>query len=341
MGSEPAVRNLARADGNYDTCNEALTRVCGAYQIACDRWWEFRGSIRTHCAGALEFADISFSDGSVVRERRDEHYKGDQYFLIYQAAGSARMRQRGSEACLQPGDCTLIDSRFPSIFEIGPNFHQYSFHLPAQLVNERLGSRRVSLACVIPSGHGPGAVLSDTLRSVIRNASALEGTDLTASTLQLLFAALGISPGVGATIGPSDHRSLTLREITHYIDACLQEQELSPLSIANHFNTSVRRLYRIAGAGGCTPAALIWCRRLARARELLGQCDSHVPIIEIALSCGFKDGAHFSRAYRKAFGHPPNRERSLAMGATRQGAEAVTTPQCLNGGRPVAIQALF
>jgi transcriptional regulator GlxA family with amidase domain len=38
-----------------------------------------------------------------------------------------------------------------------------------------------------------------------------------------------------------------------------------------------------------------------------------VPIIEIALNCGFKDGAHFSRAYRKMFGHPPRVSRNAAV----------------------------
>jgi transcriptional regulator GlxA family with amidase domain len=38
-------------------------------------------------------------------------------------------------------------------------------------------------------------------------------------------------------------------------------------------------------------------------------------VLDVALSCGFKDGAHFSRVYRRTFGHPPreSRERAGAM----------------------------
>jgi AraC family transcriptional regulator, positive regulator of tynA and feaB len=304
------VGGFVRSVGNYEWCNDALRRICGAYQVSHDRWWEFRGSIDTRRAGTLEFAEVAFSGGRVVRDGDDRHYRGDHYFLILQAAGAARMRQRGCEASLEPGDCTLIDSRFPSVFEVGQNFHQYSFHLPADLVSDRLGARALPLARAIRSDRGAGALLSQLLCTAVRQAPALEGVELTTMTLDLLAAALGIQAGA-ALPAQSDRRALTLREITQYIDARIQNQELSPLAIAAHFNTSVRRLYRLVGAAGWTPASLIWSRRLERARELLTQGDCRAPIIEIAFACGFKDGAHFSRAYRKAFGHPPRMARNL------------------------------
>ncbi len=303
-----------RGSYDYEACNEALRRICGAYQIAAERWWEFRGSIETRRAGSLEFADVAFSGGRVLRDRDDRYYRGDHFFLILQAAGAARMRQRGSEASLQPGDCTLIDSRFPSVFDIGPGFHQYSFHLPARLVVDRFGTRTLPFAPTIRADHGAGALLSQLLGAAVRNASTLAGVELTGMTLELLAAALGVAADRMMPL-QSERRTASLREITQFIDARIHSSELSPAAIADHFNTSVRRLYRLVGAEGWTPASLIWSRRLERARELLAQSACHAPIIEIALMCGFKDGAHFSRAYRKAFGHPPKVARSLAVHA--------------------------
>jgi len=139
-----------RGGDDFESCNERLRDVCGAYRVACERWWEFRGSIRTQRIGSLELADITFSPCTVIRDHYDEHYHGDQYFLVLQADGSARMRQRGAEALLRPGDCTLIDSRYPSTFESPHGFRQYSFHLPAPLFNERFGKRNVPMARTIP-----------------------------------------------------------------------------------------------------------------------------------------------------------------------------------------------
>jgi AraC family transcriptional regulator, positive regulator of tynA and feaB len=295
--------------GGFEVSNEALRRICGAYRVACDRWWDFRGSLRTQRIGSLELADIRLSACTVIRDHRDEHYRGDQYFLVLQAAGTARMRQRGAEATLRPGDCTLIDSRFPSVFETQSGFRQFSFHLPAPQFNERFGKRALPLARTIHGDRGAGRLLSDLLTSFVRNAQELEGVDLTGMTLHLLSTTLGVSEDTPCVRSIERH-AITAAEVTHYIDANIQHEDLTPQHIADHFNISARQLYRVVAEVGCTPAALIWKRRLEHARALLARSGSRTPIIEIALNCGFKDGAHFSRSYRKTFGHSPKAARS-------------------------------
>jgi len=300
-----------RSVTDYEECNDGLRRICGAYRIACERWWDFRGTIAVRAVGSLDFADVRFSDGAVIRERCDARYLGDHHFLVFQAGGSARMRQAGHEALLSAGDCTLIDSRLLSVFEVGPGFHQYSFHLPAQALRDRFGRQPLPVAQVISGRRGAGAVLSDLLTSFLRNAPALEGVDLTETTLHALSAAVG-NGGSPADEEGAERGTPALREMIHYIDAHVHEADLTPACIANHFNTSLRRLYRLTAASGCSPAALIWRRRLEQARKMLASGRVQRPIIEVALCCGFKDGAHFSRAYRKAYGHPPKLARSSA-----------------------------
>jgi len=322
------MHNILTAGGNYehkpasfDVCSEALRNICGAYHMTAEHWRDFRGSIEPCRAAALEFADVRFSECQVVRDRDDRHYRGDHFFLVLQAAGTARMRQRGSEASLQPGDCTLIDSRFPSVFEVGPRYHQYSFHLPGHLVTKRFGDRTLPLARTIPGDRGAGLLLSELLGSIVRNAPKIGDADLTGLTIELLGTALGLNADRAMRIQPAQ-RTMSYRDIAHFIDANIDRPDLSPASIAAHFNTSVRQLYRLLQATDWTPASLIWARRLARAQELLRQNAHHAQIIEVALTCGFKDGAHFSRAYRKAFGHPPRAERNRVSAAPATGLES-------------------
>ena len=308
--------------GDFDAANEALRRICGAYRLTCDRWWEFRGSIRTHRIGTLDVADVSVSQCSVVRDHRDADYLGDQFFLVFQAQGSARMRQRGREANLEPGDSTIIDSRFPSVFQAPAGFRQYSFHLPTEPFHERFGKRPVPVAQTIRADSGAGRLLSDMLQSFVRNAPMLQGVELTSVTLQLLAAALGVDETAALDLR---YRSIAVREIAQYIDANIERTDLTPQTIADHFNISVRQLYRLVATDGCTPAALIWRKRLEHAHRLLTRCDVRVPIIEIALNCGFKDGAHFSRAYRKMFGYSPRVSRKasdFSAGVRSEGAAA-------------------
>ncbi|WP_289240908.1 helix-turn-helix domain-containing protein [Delftia sp.] len=53
-----------------------------------------------------------------------------------------------------------------------------------------------------------------------------------------------------------------------------------------------------------TPMGLVWQLRLQASRQALmqGRCSS---VTEAAFAHGFSDAAHFSRAFRKAFGCTP------------------------------------
>jgi AraC-like DNA-binding protein len=310
MGTAQLIHSAARQD-NFEASNEALRQICGAYQLACERWWEFRGCIRTQRIGTLDVADVCLSPCSVIRDQRDTYYRGDHYFLVLQLEGTARMRQCGGEALLAPGDSTIIDSRFPSVFAAPAGFRQLSFHLPAEPLREHLGRRSVPTARTIRADQGAGRLLSDMLRSFASNAATLRDVELTELTLQLLSAALGIRTPADAAL-ELRRRCVDPREISHYIDAHIERTDLTPQTIAAHFNVSVRQLYRMVAAHGCTPAALIWRKRLEHAHRLLASSGARVPIIEIALNCGFKDGAHFSRSYRKMFGHSPRLSRNSA-----------------------------
>src|SRR5262249_25218086 len=159
------------------------------------------------------------------------------------------------------------------------------------------GRHKVPVAQVVHGDRGCGRALSDVLNALVRNASSFQGVELTDVTLQLVASALGIG-GAGAAddCGPGP-RGIGARGIARYIEARVHDTELTPQHIAAHFNISLRQLYRVVAAAGCTPGALIWKERLNHARSLLEVRRSRAPILEIALSCGFKDGAHFSRAY--------------------------------------------
>jgi AraC-like DNA-binding protein len=100
--------------------------------------------------------------------------------------------------------------------------------------------------------------------------------------------------------------------IERFIDAHIERHDLGPRLVARHFGLSERQLYRVTTTMGCTPAALIWSRRLERARGLLDAEPGSARVLDVALRCGFKDGAHFSRAFRRAFGRSPRESRAGA-----------------------------
>ena len=87
-------------------------------------------------------------------------------------------------------------------------------------------------------------------------------------------------------------------------------EETVPLSeLARRVGISVRQIERLFKEQvGMGPSVFYLQRRLERARTLLRQTLQ--PIREVAVECGFGSTAHFSHAYKKAFGLPPTRERT-------------------------------
>ncbi|MER8570202.1 GlxA family transcriptional regulator [Mesorhizobium sp. M0924] len=58
---------------------------------------------------------------------------------------------------------------------------------------------------------------------------------------------------------------------------------------------------------GCSPSRYYLDLRLERAHLLL--INSRLPVVEIAMACGFVSASHFSKAYREAYGCAPHQSR--------------------------------
>ncbi|WP_312936272.1 GlxA family transcriptional regulator [Pseudomonas sp.] len=98
----------------------------------------------------------------------------------------------------------------------------------------------------------------------------------------------------------------TLREVIGLMEANLEEP-LSPEHIAQMIGLSIRQIQRMFKLQlNTTPQRYYFQLRITEARRLIQ--NSHAPIFEVALACGFVSCTHFSRSYSAFFGHPPSRE---------------------------------
>jgi len=100
-------------------------------------------------------------------------------------------------------------------------------------------------------------------------------------------------------------RHRLLPQIKSYMLARLHEAELDLASIARAQNIAPRTLSRVFAAEGTTPIRWLWQQRLAASYKALaeGRVDN---VTDAALSSGFTDMSHFSRAFKREFGHLPN-----------------------------------
>ncbi len=70
---------------------------------------------------------------------------------------------------------------------------------------------------------------------------------------------------------------------------------------------------------GMSPARCYTLLRLNRAHLLLTQSD--LPVLQVALACGFVSASHFSKCYRAVYGRPPARDR-MGQGTFETGLAA-------------------
>ena len=70
-----------------------------------------------------------------------------------------------------------------------------------------------------------------------------------------------------------------------------------------------------------SPARCYTLLRLNRAHLLLTQSD--LPVLQVALACGFVSASHFSKCYRTVYGRPPARDR-MGQAAFEEGFAAPT-----------------
>lgn len=110
--------------------------------------------------------------------------------------------------------------------------------------------------------------------------------------------------------------------------------------IARMVGVSERQLLRLYRRYlGQSPSRFHLAQRLDRARALLR--STAMTVTDVGASCGFASPAHFARAFRKAYGHAPSKERevrSLGLMADRQ-SEQSSEPASTSTEQPAAALA--
>ncbi|MFT2017919.1 helix-turn-helix domain-containing protein [Streptomyces sp. 796.1] len=195
--------------------------------------------------------------------------------------------------------------------------------LPRAVLPSPVAERRPeqALARSLPAASGFGGLLNSFLHGVVGQTAHLDEAQahrLGVATIELVTAFLAQHTDGGAPTPPEMRRGLTLARIDAYIHENLAAPELTPAAIAAHHHISVRSLHALFHRRGRTVAATIRHLRLERCRAALADPQwSAVPVRAIAARWGYPDATVFSRAFRTAYGLPPNTYRRTVAEAER------------------------
>lgn len=304
-----STAGIRRSDAT-DAWQDALTRNYGQWQVAESVADGFTASIRNRDFNGVRVVECVCDPCAGSRlpsfiGREPEPYIGVQITK----AGRERFHFAGEDISLGAGDLVIWTSTEPAAFTVMERLHKVSLVLPWAEVKERLPRGARFTGTVVDSRVGIGAVLYSHVDSLAHQLELFTENDQAAvrrATLELLAAAM--SHRVDAP-----QRGLAaryLKQLQDYVLAHLQDEGLSPTSIAAANHMSPRYVHLLFARIGVSASAWIRMQRLERCRDdLRSRSLRDCSIAEIAYTWGFADPSHFTRVFKLQYGMGPREYR--------------------------------
>lgn len=273
----------------------------------------FGGHITRASIGELTLAEIR-SDAQTVRHASASpgRTRTSPFFLHLQMEGESIIRQDGREALLRTGDFTLSDSTRPSEVAFGESNRLLVLGVPDAILRRYIACPEGLVAIPMAAGSGVCSLLSRFLRNFWfeyqKQMDLPAAARVNTAILDLVAAAYADLPQ-----SRSDRSSLATAHrirIINFIEAHLNDPDLTPTRIAEACKMTTRYLHHLFSDQDETVARYILRRRLeACSRALLSPSQRARTVTAIAFDYGFNSPTHFGRVFRAKFGATPREYR--------------------------------
>jgi AraC-like DNA-binding protein len=270
----------------------------------------FRAQVAIREFGTLVLSDISSAtspDDLIEVDRTPGHIRKDYRddFQVWLAMdGEAVFAQNGREARMRRGDLVLHDQAQPFALRFGPRHRAILITIPRPLLIARLPTARNLVARRIASDTKLGMLAATVVTQLVALEEPTDEVARRISAAALDILATTLQGELMDSTGETSGQQRRLLHAKRYISANLHDTRLDLEMIANAQNMSPRTLNRLFAREGTTPIRWLWQQRLAASFKALA--EGHVSqVTDAALSFGFSDPSHFSRAFKAAFGQSP------------------------------------
>ena len=234
------------------------------------------------------------------------------------AQGEVDIEQDGRQARLHAGDYAFVDLARPAHWTNSSSVRVLAIAFPRQLLPLRADDTTKLTAVGLNADDGPGALFSSTARQLARHLDHFDvasGVRVGTATLDLLTVALAGRLDRGGGLPPDIPQRVLIVRMRAFIEDQLADSDLTPSAVARAHHVSLRYLYKLFEGEQKSVAGLIKERRLERCRrDLLDPSLRHLPVSAIAARWGMPNAAHFSHAFRAAYGMAPVEYRRLVAG---------------------------
>lgn len=281
----------------------------------------FRAQVAMRRVGPLIVYALDSGPHRVVGSRRWLERTGEPFVrLRFQRAGTSVIEQDGTTVRTRAGEWSMIDGSRPHVIVNEDDNSTLSLQIP----RSQLPGRLFEMTCRVGGPHpivgGISHMLFECLRLAVEELDEQRESveeELGASILSLFQVMLNAHVRARP---PAASREIAESRVRSYIRRHLSDPGLSVDKIAAAMNCSSRYIHKLF-QGGETVTQHIWSQRLEVCRRQIQEFkDVSRTLTQIALDCGFRSPAHFSRAFRSRFGVTPSEFRALLQKA---GAPAV------------------
>ncbi|MBC2875564.1 MULTISPECIES: helix-turn-helix domain-containing protein [Streptomyces] len=294
--------------------------LAAAVQVRARHENDFAGTLDVRHLGyvrvlspAAEPVRLSRTPRLVARDR------ADGILVALQEDGTAALTQDGRSASLLPGDLAVIDLRRPFSLEQRHRFRQRLFRLPGHVLNVPSARLASVTGRALPTDGGAAAPSAAFLARLADRAARIAPPvgDVLAGVVADLVVGLVDAYAEEPADRPGTARDHLLPAVYRYIDRHLPDPDLTPETVARAHRISVRYLHRLFEDEESTVGGHIRRRRVEESGKDLTRPApgrDRPTIATVALRWGFPSPAHFSRAFRAAYGVSPREWRGVGSG---------------------------
>ena len=306
----------------YQTTEMQGAQAIGAWQ----RWMSSLYGLETDVYGDAQFTARlgTFELGRMGMTKIEAHrhrvrrtsasmasHQTDFLKIVAPWQGHATVCQQGREAKVSSGQWTIYDTT--QEYEVlNP---EWSEHLIITLPKSRLQSPGRAfedlMGGYVGGAQGVSRIALDVMRGMFAECQSMGqrmSLHVTDTLVQLIELSLLDACGKSAVLTQSE---VLRNRIKAYARQHLRDPGLSAEAMALALNCSKRHLYNAFADEPLSISQFVWAERVALfQRELEQPGQRHCTLNELALACGFANGAHFSRLFKQHTGLTPAQYRA-------------------------------
>ncbi len=264
--------------------------------------------MEAHTADGFRLVQVAFTP------HRTEHVaskRADTVLVSLQQTGHVVVAQDGRTTRIGPNELFFIDTARPFTIETG-TMRCLSLYVPGAQLRSVLPDLDRHTATAIAARPGAGALFRAMMEQTYRNIAHIDdaGARRVAAALPHLLGAALAAQARDVSLADQTSDETQVAQIRAFAIEHLADPDLSCATVSDGVALSARRIHQLFEREPLTLMKWVWSERLERARaDLAAPALRNRTIADIAATWGFADPAHFSRAFKAAFGQSPRAHR--------------------------------